>query len=212
MVGWLGEAEMRHGRLVVVILVTLAAPAAFGQGVISPYTDDGPPAPPQYAPPQYAPVSPPLIAPPPPGCCPQPCAQSQYYAPASPYCTLAPPALGVHEEEQPRYGLMTAGIIVLGASWSINAATAYLANEWKLAVPVVGPFLETQNISTSSNDANRMVVGLLVFDGLIETAGAAMFLAGAFTKHKVRVRDRMRVSFVPTAGRAAAGVAAYGSF
>ena len=60
---------------------------------------------------------------------------------------LPPPRL-FHEEMQPNYGLMVAGLVILGASWSINAASAYLADEWKLAVPVVGPFMETQNIYT----------------------------------------------------------------
>ena len=120
-----------------------------------------------------------------------------------------------HEEMQPNYGLMVAGLVIFGASWSINAASAYVADEWKLAVPVVGPFMETQNINTggSFGDANRMLVGLLVFDGLIEAAGAIMLVAGAITHHKVKVYDRApRVSVVPTAGPAGGGLAAFGSF
>jgi hypothetical protein len=113
---------------------------------------------------------------------------------------------------QPNYGLMVAGLVVLGASWSINAATAWVADEWKLAVPVVGPFMETQNVSTGDSDANRMLIGLLVFDGLIETAGAIMLVAGAITHHKVKVYDHPRVSVVPTAGPAGGGLAAFGTF
>jgi hypothetical protein len=53
-----------------------------------------------------------------------------------------------------------------------------------------------------------------VFDGLIETAGAIMLVAGAITHHKVRIYDkpRMSVSVVPTAGPASGGLAAFGSF
>ena len=59
-----------------------------------------------------------------------------------------------------------------------------------------------------------MLVGLLVFDGLIETAGAVMLVAGAITHHKVRVYDspRVSVSVVPTAGPAGGGLAAFGHF
>lgn len=199
---------MLRSRLMAALLVSVVASSAFAQEVISPYDEPGPAI--QPAPPQYPPVRPPVVAPPPGAYYQYP---GGYYPPPSPYCNVPAP-VSFREVEQPRYGLMTAGLILFGASWSINAATAYVANEWKLAVPVVGPFMETQNINTSGSyaDGNRMLVGLLVFDGLIETAGATMFLAGALTKHKVRVYDRPRVSVVPTAGRASAGVAAFGSF
>ncbi|HWE30209.1 MAG TPA: hypothetical protein VHB97_19520, partial [Polyangia bacterium] len=138
--------------------------------------------------------------------------QPPYYYQQQQPCLLPPPRL-FHEEMQPNYGLMVAGLVIFGASWSINAASAYVANEWKLAVPVVGPFMETQNVNTGSGfDANRMLVGLLVFDGLIETAGAIMLVAGAITHHKVRIYDRPRVSVVPTAGPAGGGLAAFGRF
>jgi len=117
------------------------------------------------------------------------------------------------EVDQPRYGLMIAGMVILGASWSINAATAWVADEWRLAVPVAGPFMETQRIDTSpGHSGERMLVGLLVFDGLIETAGAAMLVAGAVTHHKLRVLDHSQLSFVPTAGASSAGLAAFGHF
>jgi hypothetical protein len=169
------------------------------QEVLSPYDTPGPalaPAAPPMPPPRVLPSPPPLVV-------------------APPVClsvSCAPPR--VREIEQPRYGLMIAGLVVLGASWSVNAAVAYGADEWRLAVPVAGPFLETQRVDTSpGHEANRMLVGMLVFDGLIETAGATMLIAGAATRHRVRVYDRSpSVSVVPTAGWGTAGLAAYGRF
>jgi hypothetical protein len=212
---------MYRSCLLVAAALLLFAPAAFAQDVMSPYGDEpGPPPiqPAQQYQYQYPPVPPPVVAPPPQGYCQPPYCygqqQSPYYQTQQPLYLQPPPPMSFHEVEQPRYGLMVAGLVIFGASWSINAATAYVANEWKLAVPVVGPYMETQNIDTSGSyaDANRMVVGLLVFDGLVETAGAIMIFAGALTKHRVRVYDRMRVSVVPTAGHASAGLAAFGRF
>jgi hypothetical protein len=206
---------MRRSHTLLVVALLLVAPRAFAQQPMSPY-DDQPMSPygEQPAPigpaPQMQPVPPPLVAPPPPGYYQQ---QPYYYQQPQPMYAQ-PPRL-FHEEMQPNYGLMVAGLVILGASWSINAASAYLADEWKLAVPVVGPFMETQNINTGPGyDANRLLVGLLVFDGLIETAGAIMLVAGAITHHKVRVYDHAHtsVSIVPTAGPAGGGLAAFGRF
>ncbi|MGZ3406427.1 MAG: hypothetical protein ACXVAN_08305 [Polyangia bacterium] len=214
---------MRRSQLLLVAALLLAAPRAFAQQPMSPYVEQPMSPygdqPPQVAP-QPPPVPPPLVAPPPPGYYqqpypppqPQPYGQQQYYYQQPQPMYAQPPRL-FHEEMQPNYGLMVAGLVIFGASWSINAASAYLADEWKLAVPIVGPFMETQNVYTGAGyDANRLLVGLLVFDGLIETAGAIMLVAGAITHHKVRVYDRPRVSVVPTAGPAGAGLAAFGRF
>ena len=212
----------RSYSLVVAVAVVLSGARAFAQqtmqpyvevpvpqaGVISPYGDEPAPQVVVPAPPQ---VPPPLVAPPPGGYYLQP-QQPYYYQQQPAYAYAQQPRL-FHEEMQPNYGLMTAGLIIFGVSWSINAATAYGADEWKLAVPVVGPFMETQNVYTGPGyEVNRMLVGLLVFDGLIETAGAIMLVAGAITHHKVKVYDQPRVSVVPTAGPAGAGLAAFGRF
>jgi hypothetical protein len=200
---------MRRSHILLTAVVLLAGTRAFAQQPMSPYGDE--PAPVEVAPIPPQPVPPPVVVPPPGGYYQQPYAQPYYYQQQP--CPMPPPRL-FHEEMQPNYGLMVAGLVILGASWSINAATAYVADEWKLAVPVVGPFMETQNINTGPGyDANRMLVGLLVFDGLIETAGAIMLVAGAITHHKVRVYDRApRVSVIPTAGPAGGGLAAFGTF
>ncbi len=215
---------MRRSQTLLVAALLMVAPRAFAQQPMPPYGDEPagppvaapiqpapamPPMPPMPPPPPPA-VPPPLVVPPPGGYYQQPYPQQPYYYQQPAYAQA--PRL-FHEEIQPNYGLMVAGLVIFGASWSINAASAYLADEWKLAVPVVGPFMETQNIYTGAGyDANRLLVGLLVFDGLIETAGAIMLIAGAVTHHKVRVYDRARVSVVPTAGPAGGGLAAFGRF
>jgi hypothetical protein len=207
---------MRRSQTLLVAALLLVAPRAFAQQPMSPYGDERQPMSPygdepapippmQQAQPQLPPVPPPLVVPPPP---------PGYYQQAPLYYQYPQQQQRLfHEEVQPNYGLMVAGLVILGASWSINAASAYLANEGKLAVPVVGPFMETQNIYTGpGSEGNRFLVGLLVFDGLIETTGAIMVIAGAMTHHKVRVYDRPRVSVVPTVGPGSTGLVAFGRF
>jgi hypothetical protein len=172
---------------------------------------------------QPMPAQPMVVVPPPPPM-PEPPPQyqelpQQYYPPANYYAQpmYAPsPPVHVRTIEQPRYGLMTAGLVILGASWSINAVSGYLANEWRLAVPVAGPFMYAGVINNSDDFGTKAAVMGLVFDGLIETAGAAMFLAGALTHHQVRVLEHAKVTVVPTAGyafgAATPGLAAFGRF
>jgi hypothetical protein len=208
---------MRRSQLLLVAALLLVGPRVFaqqpmspyGEQPMSPYGDEPMPIAPQ----QLPPVPPPLVAPPPGYYQQQPYGQQYYYQYQQPQPMYAQPPRLFHEEMQPNYGLMVAGLVILGASWSINALSGYLADEWKLAVPVVGPFMETQNVNTGAGyDANRMLVALLVFDGLIETAGAIMLVAGAVTHHKVRVYDRQRVSVVPAVGPGFNGLAAIGRF
>src|SRR5262249_35419534 len=107
--------------------------------------------------------------------------------------------------------LMIAGMAILGASWSINAASGWVSDEWRLAVPVAGPFMEIQRVNDGSI-GSRFAVGMLVFDGIIETAGATLMLAGAVARHKVRVPDHTFVSVVPSVSLGSAGLAAAGRF
>ena len=211
----------RSYRLLVTLALVCGGTRAFAQqpmqpyeaappeGVIQPYA--GPPAvaaPPAVAVPAPPPVPPPLVVPPPGGYYAPPAQPPIYYQPYAQQPRL------FHEEMQPNYGLVVAGAVMLGASWSINAMTAYIADEWKLAVPVAGPFMEIANVHTGDSDGDRMLGELLIFDGLIETAGAVMLVAGAVTHHKVRVYDKpgLSVSVVPSASPAGGGLAAFGTF
>jgi hypothetical protein len=119
----------------------------------------------------------------------------------------------MHYETRPMYGLMTAGLIIFGASWSINAVAAYLADDGQLAIPVAGPILEAIDYDKHHPYADsRVVVAGLAFDALVQGAGVIMALTGMIVKHKVKVYDGPRVSVVPTASAAGAGLAAVGMF
>src|SRR5258706_15911712 len=109
------------------------------------------------------------------------------------------------------YGLMTAGLIIFGASWTVNAVTAYVAEEGKLAIPIVGPILIAADYNDNHSDSRIVTTGL-VLDALVETAGFAMALAGMLAKHKVKVYDQPKITVLPSASSGGLGVAALGHF
>lgn len=141
--------------------------------------------------------------------------QQQYYPPpnyyAQPNYYVPGPAPRFRTIEQPRYGLMTAGLVVFGVSYTINALSGYAASEWRLAVPIVGPLMFAHSIDNSSDFGTRTAITFLVLDALVETAGAAMFLAGVLSHHQVRIQEHA-LNVLPTAGVGSAGLVAFGRF
>jgi hypothetical protein len=168
-----------------------------------------PPPPVYYPPPGYPPPGYPPPGYPPPGYPPPAYPPPVYYAPAPP----APPPV-VRYEQRRMYGLMTAGLITFGASWTVNAVMAYLANDGQLAIPIAGPIMEAVDYDKSShNDADkRIAIFGLTFDALIETAGLAMAIGGMVAKHKVKVYGPPKVTIAPAAVRGGFGLAASGRF
>jgi hypothetical protein len=214
---------LRKSLLLALGLLSATASVARAGDVIEPYPQTAPPvqvqpvptvqvpppAPPQYDYSQYPPPQYPQQQYPQ-----QQYPQQQYYPPpgyAQPNYVPGPPPR-FRTIEQPRYGLMTAGLVVFGASWSINALSGYLAGEWRVAVPIAGPLMYAHSIDNNGDFTTRTAVTFLVLDALVETAGAAMFLAGLLTHHQVRVMEHAKLNVVPTAGIGGVGVAAFGRF
>jgi hypothetical protein len=191
----LWEAGMRITAALVTIALLAGVARAQEPSGCADCTDEPAPPPPVYAPP------PPIYPPPPP----------TYYYPQQPLM-IAPPRF--HYEEKRNWGLATAGLLVFGVSWTVNASVAYVAQEGYLAIPVAGPIIEAAKVGGGSCGfdcgLNRMAVAGLVFDGLVEAAGAAMAIAGMATKHKVKVFDKIAIA--PVANGQTFGVAAAGRF
>jgi hypothetical protein len=131
--------------------------------------------------------------------------------------------------KQKRRGLIIAGLITTGVPWSFGVAAA-ASNDFRdstglLLIPVVGPWAmlatdavrdksctpsDTLEICTASKSGVR---GMLVFDGIVQTAGATMFAAGMFFPKLRLVRRDITVSVVPTTlGRGSYGFGAIGRF
>ena len=154
-----------------------------------------PPA--SYAPPAAGYAPPPANYAPPPGYSAPPGYGYAARAPEGPatlpYKDGYPIPDGYHPEKQYRKGLIIGGAITFGLMYLLPAIPASMTSDKSLLVPIAGPFIELGHLSFSSNREDRGFAAgaavLLVIDGLAQTAGAAMLLAGLTTKREVLVRD-----------------------
>jgi hypothetical protein len=194
--------------LLVMICLASASGTAAAQPALAPYSED-PATAPMGMPlepdsslacgrPPYECVKPP---PPDPGCG------------GAPYDCRTPKPIAYQVEEprslgRPRYGLIIAGAAILGGSYLASTSVALRSEEWRLAIPLAGPFFEAHHVGSSDG----LLVAGLIFDGLVQTTGAVLIIVGAASRHKVRRYDRASVSFAPSAGVHGAGLAAVGRF
>jgi hypothetical protein len=153
-----------------------------------------------------------------------------------PYESGEPIPDGYRVVKESRRGLVVAGSVVGGIGWGL-AITGAVAGDFEkksgaLLAPVVGPWLmlamggakDQCTTQTYSNGAggtsswsdcedNSSLRAMLVLDGMMQVAGAAMLTAGiAFPKMRL-VRKDVTVAMAPLRlGRDGYGVGAMGSF
>ncbi|MDI3290442.1 hypothetical protein [Polyangium sp. 15x6] len=195
----------------------------------SPDTSAPPPPPPGYAPaapPGYAPppgypqgYPPPGYAPPPgypqgyppPGYAPPPGYGPNSYGYGQPGAPL--PATLAYEEGDPippgyrvdsriRKGLVIGGAVTFGVPWFFSAMIASIGDSvsrsselWPLYIPAVGPF-----VAMGTLDSEGAGTFWLAVDGLAQTGGIAMLIAGLVAQEKRLVRselDAASVTVVP---------------
>jgi hypothetical protein len=123
----------------------------------------------------------------------------------------APP--GYHLETGVRKGLVIAGASMFGAGYGISIAVAASTEgdetAMPLYVPVVGPFIVAAQVDYGGQlgGLSVMFIGVpLVIDGLVQTAGATMLIAGVAAKRKYYERDDLAER--DTTPRVAVGVPA----
>jgi hypothetical protein len=121
---------------------------------------------------------------------------------------------GYVKVQQLRTGRIVGGAVTLGVMWLLSAlaAASMVDNSnpgggW-LYVPVIGPFAELGN-NTSTSGAT-----VLVIDGVAQAAGAALLISGLTDPKTVLVREYAGVTFAPTPllGRDQTGVGVVGTF
>jgi hypothetical protein len=106
---------------------------------------------------------------------------------------------------------MSAGLIIFSIPWTFTSIYGYVSNDGVLAVPVLGPVIWAGQQHVDQSDVGgRMATMGLAFDTLLQAGGLAMAIAGAATKHKIRVRDR--VTIAPAASPQGATLAVAGRF
>jgi hypothetical protein len=132
--------------------------------------------------------------------------------------------------ERNRRGLIIAGSVVTGVFWlfSVTGAVAadYEDKSGFLLLPALGPWLmlaagggkdepcAQDEISAISSCGDRSALrAILVLDGIVQTAGAAMFVSGFAFPNRRLVRDDVTVGVVPvTLGRDGHGLGVVGTF
>jgi hypothetical protein len=143
-----------------------------------------------------------------------------------PYEEGDPIPAGYRVREQKRRGLIIAGSIVTGIPWMISLTAAVAADydnkSGFLVIPALGPWLMLAAGGASDRDcagdgfcsgSRSGLRATLVLDGLMQTAGAIMFVSGfAFPRHRL-VRNDVTVSLAPTTfGPQSYGLGAVGTF
>ena len=173
-----------------------STPAAPPVAVQAPPTAvQAPPA--GYAPPPAGYAPPPADYAPPPGYSAPPVQGYAARAPEGPatlpYKDGYPIPDGYHPEMQYRKGLIIGGAVTFGAMYLIPAAATVTSNDKSLLVPIAGPFIAIGHLDFNSRGDGggfaQLAAVVLVIDGLAQTAGAAMLLAGLTTKKEVLVRN-----------------------
>jgi hypothetical protein len=135
---------------------------------------------------------------------------------------------GYRVRSQVRRGLVVSGALVLGIPWALSLTGAVGADfdnkSGFLVIPAIGPWLmlaaggakDNANCNTSTNFCNNSNSGLravLVLDGLAQTAGAVLLVAGMTMPKKRLVRQDVTVSLAPAAlGRDGYGLGVAGTF
>lgn len=104
---------------------------------------------------------------------------------------------GYHLERRVTRKLAIPGISILGGMWlgSVVAAGVLLQqrNTVPLFFPVAGPFITLHTADVSPASAGEPTLALaLIFDGLAQTAGAALVIAGLLMKEPILVLDENR--------------------
>ncbi|HEX6764735.1 MAG TPA: hypothetical protein VF103_04640 [Polyangiaceae bacterium] len=148
--------------------------------------------------------------------------------PAAPVDTDHPPLLpyrdglpvpdGYTVVERPATGLVTAGLVGLGISYAaaviVGGSQGFENGTGLLALPVFGPYaaiatrqytcdVDTVAAAKACTADETQIVTLIAVDGLAQTAGALIAVAGLISTKKELVRtDLVDVSIAPpTAGR-----------
>jgi hypothetical protein len=129
------------------------------------------------------------------------------------------PPPGYHTESRARTGLVVSGGVMFGVTYALSAITAIgaiSANDsgyQPLFIPVAGPFvaLGSTHVFVGTQDglqeAGKVLGAIaLVFDGIIQFAGATLFVVGLAVPRDVVVRDTPagvpEVSFGPSGATA----------
>jgi hypothetical protein len=179
--------------------------------------------------------------PPPPAPAPAPAALPPPAPGPTPVYVVAPPPIdwepgspippGYKEVTKYRTGLVIGGAVTFGVVWIptavvtsfVVAAGGTATRAWPLFIPVVGPFISIGTLGLGGSGCAGGNAGLcaladfwLVFDGLVQAAGAGMLIGGlAAPKHVLVPLGSAKIDVRPTPlsfGKSGTGFGFTGTF
>jgi hypothetical protein len=114
------------------------------------------------------------------------------------------------------FGGLLPGAAVIGGGCSIRQVACAVGGT--LMIPVVGPFISIAPLASSESTGLGALYALLVFDGLVQIAGATLLLYGILAQRDYLLRKpkvRGRISWMATPmllGEAGRGIGVVGRF
>ena len=142
-----------------------------------------------------------------------------YSAPLAQPVVVSPPRDVVTTREKvPNAALITSGAVMFGIPYTTSfvvAASSNRTSDRHLFLPLVGPWIDLasrgQCVGPSCDGETSNKV-LLVFDGLLQSAGALQFMSGFLFPTTRIVTRTASVQVAPSGGRSGMGLTAYGRF
>jgi hypothetical protein len=118
-----------------------------------------------------------------------------------------PAPAGYRLESHIREDLVISGAVTLGTFYALTALGAAISNDLEkgsataLYIPIAGPFVQLGN---STSETGKF---FLILDGLIQTTGAVLLVAGLVAPKTVAVReDVAKIRIRPVVGPGSAGL------
>ncbi len=122
------------------------------------------------------------------------------------------PMAPVRFEMRRRVGLAIVGGSVFGSIYLASTIVAAFFDDKSLAIPVVGPFIQMGTFASSPSASSYSPVQFaLLMNGLAQSAGVAMLIAGLIAKEKVALY-RPNFCISPYTAQAGGGLVASGRF
>jgi hypothetical protein len=88
--------------------------------------------------------------------------------------------------------LVISGSVLFATAWLPTAITGSFAGSPLAIIPVFGPLAVAGQSSVTQENGGSVAAGWLVFDGLQQAAGLAMFIAGFAAKETVLLRSDVK--------------------
>jgi hypothetical protein len=101
---------------------------------------------------------------------------------------------GYHKGGRMRKGLVIPGSLMFGTAWLPTAIVGTFAGAPLMAIPAIGPFITAGQNQRDVVDGSAAAIFWLVFDGLQQSTGLALLIAGLVAEEPVLLRADVKTA------------------